>query len=421
MHTATIIQLLQKVEIFNDLPLPLLEQFAERLKIHSLPADTEIIRKGDEGDTMFVIATGKVKIHDGEHVVATMQDGNFFGEFSLLDSAPRSMSVTSVTDVTILPIKREIFYGLLQSQPEIAIRVVSTLTRRLRTQNESIIKQLKTREEELSRLVDERTIELKNKNEEITIKNKEITDNVNYAKRIQSAILPDDGKIKNAFPKSFVLYLPKDIVSGDFYSFFHQGNNATIIAADCTGHGVTGAFLSVVGHSILNQIIGEKKISDPGMILDMLNEEIIITLNQRNGESTDGMDLAICCLDLQKNVLKYAGANRPLWIVRDGEIIIYQADKFPVGGLQILHDENFHSHTIQLMKNDTFYIFSDGYADQFGGDAGKKLLTKKLKEILLSLVQTEMDDQKKHLHDYFDKWKRDNEQVDDVLVIGIRV
>ena len=421
MKSNDVTSLLYEVEIFKGIPADLIDEFSKRLESNFFKRDTELIHKGDEGNSMFVIAEGVVKIHYGEHVIVKMEAGNFFGEFSLLDEAPRSMSVTELEDVRVIKISRELFFELLQSQPEVAKKIISGLTRRLRNQNEEIIRQLKSREEELTRLVDERTLELKLRNKEISIKNREITDNVNYAKRIQTAILPSADSIQNAFKDSFVLYLPKDIVSGDFYAFFQKPESAIIIAADCTGHGVTGAFLSVVGNSLLTQIISEKKVSDPGQILDQLNEAVIETLNQKQGDSTDGMDISICALDFKTKKLKFAGANRPLWIIRANELIIYAANKFPVGGMQILHEENFQSHEIQLEENDVFYIFSDGYADQFGGAGGKKFMTKKLKEILLSIQSLTMKEQHAHLSNEFNKWKGRQEQVDDVLVIGVKV
>jgi len=421
MSEQSITELLHRVEIFHEIPDQLLKKLADRLNIDTIKSGTTIIQKGEDGDSMFVIAQGMVKVHDAEHTVATMEPGNFFGEFSLLDEAPRSMSVTAINETRLLKISRELFFDLLQSQPDVAKKIISALTNRLRGQNDAIIKQLRTREEELSRLVDERTMELKLKNEEITIKNREITDNVNYARRIQQAILPDKNSILNSFEKSFVLYLPKDIVSGDFYSFFPQADSAIIIAADCTGHGVTGAFLSVVGNSLLTQIIGEKQVKDPGEILDQLHEAVIETLNQRSGESTDGMDISICNYNFKSKILNYAGANRPLWLLRGAELIVYSPNKFPIGGIQIKHEENFISHEIQLQKQDTFYIFSDGYADQFGGERGKKLMTKKLKELLLSIQSLKMNEQQLLLKEHFDKWKGTREQVDDVLLIGIRI
>ncbi len=421
MNKYSIIELLKQVEIFREIDSGLLNQIGEILEYQSFISGTPIILKGEEGNSMYIISKGKVKIHDGEHTVAFMEAGNFFGEFSLLDAAPRSMSVTAIENVETISITREIFYNLLKNQPEVAKKIISTLTSRLRKQNESLITQLKTRESELTRLVNERTHELEIKNEEITLKNREITDNLNYAKRIQAAILPDINTIYKSFPQSFVLYLPKDIVSGDFFSFFNKNKFAIIIAADCTGHGVTGAFLSMIGNFLLNQIISEKEKTDPGNILDLLHEEMITALKQRNNESTDGMDVSICIVDFEKNILRFAGANRPLWLVRNNELIVYAPNKFPIGGLQIFHDQKFNNHEINLQKNDTFYIFTDGYADQFGGENGKKLMTKKLKEILMSIQHLNMINQKKFLEDFFRQWKGENEQVDDVLVIGVRL
>ncbi|HRH65281.1 MAG TPA: cyclic nucleotide-binding domain-containing protein [Bacteroidia bacterium] len=421
MISNAILELLQRVEIFNGIPPDLLINLAGKLDTLHHSAGSTIIRKGDQGNSMFVLVNGKVKIHDGEHIIAAMESGNYFGEFSLLDEAPRSMSVTALEDVHLIRIGREKFFELLQSQPEVAKKIISALTKRLRNQNESIVRQLRNREAELTHLVDERTKELQLKNVEISLKNKEITDNVNYAKRIQTAILPDTNTIFQTFNQSFILYLPKDIVSGDFYAYFSHANGGIIIAADCTGHGVTGAFLSVVGSSLLNQAINEKQILDPGKILDWLHHAMIETLNQRSGESTDGMDIAICNVDLFNNTLTYAGANRPLWMIRNNELTAVQPDKFPVGGLQIVHEENFKTHPFELQKNDTLYIFSDGYADQFGGEFGKKFMTKKLKDTLTNIQDLSMPEQKEFLQNCFNAWKGTNEQVDDVLLIGIRI
>lgn len=421
MNSNSIFELLQHVEIFNGIPTDLLKNLAGKLEQINIDSGALIIRKGEEGNAMFVLMKGKVKIHDGEHVIAFMEQGNYFGEFSLLDEAPRSMSVSAVEEVQLVKISRELFFALFQSQPEVGKKIISALTRRLRSQNESIVRQLRNREAELTQLVDERTRELQLRNEEISQKNREITDNVNYAKRIQTAILPADQSIYSTLSNSFVLYQPKDIVSGDFYAYFPQPGGAMIIAADCTGHGVTGAFLSVVGSSLLNQMINEKKITDPGKILDALHDAMIETLNQRSGESTDGMDIAICSVDLFNSKLSYAGANRPLWMIRENELIVVQPNKFPVGGLQIVHEENFQSHHFDLQKNDTFYIFSDGYADQFGGEFGKKFMTKKLKDTFLNTQQLSMQEQKDYLLKCFEDWKGNHEQVDDVLVIGVRI
>jgi len=258
---------------------------------------------------------------------------------------------------------------------------------------------------------------------DIKIKNKAITDNIDYAQRIQSAILPDIQLIYKALEQSFILYLPKDIVSGDFYAFAEQNDHVLIIAGDCTGHGVSGAFMSMIGSSLLNQIINERGTEEPALILNQLNKSVIEALKQGENQSAsaDGMDISICSFDMVKNELLYAGANRPLWLIRNNELKVYQPDKFPIGGLQMARDRVFTSHTIALHKNDTVYIFTDGYADQFGGAYGKKLMTAKFKEMLLSMQGMGMREQEGYLKKYFEEWKGNNEQVDDVLVIGVRV
>ncbi|HQV00592.1 MAG TPA: SpoIIE family protein phosphatase, partial [Bacteroidia bacterium] len=273
----------------------------------------------------------------------------------------------------------------------------------------------------LEHMVKQRTQELALKNELIMVKNREITDNVTYAKRIQAAILPNRKTIQQHLPQSFILYIPKDIVSGDFYGFSVKQNKIIIAAADCTGHGVAGAFMSMVGSSLLNQIINEKNITTPALILDELNEGIIESLKQRDSVSNDGMDIAICAFDNDFKTVSYAGANRPLWLIRQGQLYVTIPNKFPIGGMQVLHDEKFTNHTISLQPGDTLYIFSDGYADQFGETTGKKLMTKKFKEVLLHQQDQSMAQQKENLRQTLLSWQGNTEQVDDILVIGIRI
>nr|MBK9652366.1 SpoIIE family protein phosphatase [Bacteroidota bacterium] len=266
-----------------------------------------------------------------------------------------------------------------------------------------------------------RTQEVMQQKELVEIKNKEITESVIYAKRIQAAILPDIKLMYRHLEQSFVLYIPKDIVSGDFYGFVHKEDKIIIAAADCTGHGVAGAFMSVIGSSMFNQIINEKNITQPAAILDALNDGIIDSLRQKESDSNDGMDVSILAFDLNKRIVDFAGANRPMWLIRNGELLTYKPNKFPIGGMQIIHEEKFSQHHIQLQPNDTIYIFSDGYADQFGGELGKKLMTKRFKEILVSIQHLSMPQQQLHLKRLFEKWKGQHSQVDDVLVIGIKI
>jgi len=274
---------------------------------------------------------------------------------------------------------------------------------------------------ELERKVTDRTMEVMRQKEVIVTKNKEIIDNLQYAKRIQSAILPDPELIRKVFREFFVLYLPRDIVSGDFYSFIHRDDQALLAAADCTGHGVSGAFMSMIGSSLFHQLVNERSMTNPAQILEQLNKEIIRSLRQRSSESNDGMDIAICHFDLKQRMLTYAGANRPMWLIRKGELIAYKADKFPIGGLQFSQQEKFILHQIALKDGDTIYLTTDGFADQFGGPKGKKMLTRKFREALLSVQHLDMAAQEKFLHRFFNEWKGNEDQVDDVLVMGLRI
>ncbi len=226
----------------------------------------------------------------------------------------------------------------------------------------------------------------------------------------------------------FILYRPKDIVSGDFYyAQAHKalGSNKEIFylcTADCTGHGVPGALMSMVGISRLNESILEKNIVKPNEILDNVRRGIIDSLNPEGSEeeSKDGMDCVLCAYDFENNKLEFAAANNPLWLVRNREVIEYKADKMPVGKY---NDElkPFTLQTIDLQKGDTIYTFTDGFADQFGGPKGKKFKYKQLQDMLLAAVDLPLDTQKEQLNTAFEKWKGDLEQVDDVCVIGIRI
>ncbi|HNS11038.1 MAG TPA: SpoIIE family protein phosphatase [Bacteroidia bacterium] len=282
-----------------------------------------------------------------------------------------------------------------------------------------------TQENEKKKILENQNIELdkkvKERTSELAQKNRDILDNLQYAQRIQSAILPETSLVYQVLTDAFILYRPKDIVSGDFYTFSQKDGKVIITAGDCTGHGVTGAFLSMIGISLLNQLVNESGITNPAQILNHLNNGIISALKQRSDEVSDGMDIAICSFDLQKNILEYSGANRPLYLLRNGEIKEIKPDKLAIGGFRLKTEAEFTSHHLELIAGDQIYIFSDGFADQFGGEKGKKLLSKRLREKLVSLGNIPMKEQEKLLNQYFDDWKGHFEQVDDVLLIGIRV
>ncbi|MBK7129388.1 MAG: GAF domain-containing protein [Crocinitomicaceae bacterium] len=276
--------------------------------------------------------------------------------------------------------------------------------------------------ESLEDKVRERTAEVVKQKEIIEEKNKNITDSIIYAKRIQDATLPAKDLVKSYLENSFVLFKPKDIVSGDFYWIERVQNLILFAVVDCTGHGVPGAFLSLIGHNSLNQIVNELKIYQPNKILEELNRIVSKTLHNSTEKGTnikDGMDMAICSLNLDTNELQFAGAFNPLYLVRNGEMEEIKGDKFPIGA-GFSQNPEFTNNLIQLQEGDCIYLFSDGYADQFGGPKGKKFKYSRFKEILVEIHQKEMAEQHDILHALIEEWQGDLEQIDDVCVIGIK-
>jgi serine phosphatase RsbU (regulator of sigma subunit) len=255
--------------------------------------------------------------------------------------------------------------------------------------------------------------------DQIAYQKKHITDSIMYAKRIQTALMPSLELFSDKL-EHFVLYKPLAIVSGDFYWVANHGKLQIIIAADCTGHGVPGAFMSMLGVTMLNEIVAGKQIVMPDQIIEELRKGIIKALNQVENEDSvkDGMDIAVCAVDFEKDILYFSGANNPLYLVRDGELIHYRADKMPVA----IHYKMvpFTLHTIELKKGDAFYIFSDGYADQFGGPKQKKFMSMQLKETIVAMADKPMLQQGERLNEIFEEWRGDSAQVDDVVLIGIR-
>jgi serine phosphatase RsbU (regulator of sigma subunit)/tetratricopeptide (TPR) repeat protein len=250
-------------------------------------------------------------------------------------------------------------------------------------------------------------------------KNKEITDSINYAKRIQKAILPSDSTVEKLLPNSFIFFKPKDIVAGDFYWLEQLGNDVLFAAADCTGHGVPGAMVSVVCSNALNHSLKELKTNNTGKILDKTRDIVISQFSKNDDHVKDGMDIALCSLNTETLELKYAGANNNMYLIRKHEMIEYAANREPVGVHFKMTD--FICHTIQLQKGDTIYLFTDGYADQFGGENGKKLKYKPFKELLLTISHHPVEEQKRFLNKHFTEWKGDYEQVDDVCIIGVKI
>ncbi|MBL4624778.1 MAG: SpoIIE family protein phosphatase [Flavobacteriales bacterium] len=295
----------------------------------------------------------------------------------------------------------------------------------------------KREKEMLEQKVNERTKELNEQNEKLESaklvieknrddleeKNRDITDSITYAQRIQQGMLPADDVIKDSFNDCFVLYRPKDIVSGDFYWLQEADGKTFFAAVDCTGHGVPGAMVSVLGYNALNRSIREFGRRTPASILEKLNDIVIETFSQSNDEVRDGMDISLCCIYQEGKSwkLEYAGANNPVWIYKhqSEEIEEIKADKQPIG----VYDARvpFTNNKIDVESGDVIYLFSDGFADQFGGERGKKLKGRKFKEILREIGKQPMQQQHDRMNEEFDAWKANYEQVDDVCIIGIRI
>jgi len=284
-------------------------------------------------------------------------------------------------------------------------------------------RKLQMAKKSLEEKVQERTEELAGKNAELAEKNKDITDSIRYAKRIQEAILPPDKIIRKHLPNSFVFAKPKDIVSGDFYWIDKKDDLIVFAAVDCTGHGVPGAFMSIVGHNLLSQSLTETTEVVPSLLLDKLNRGVSETLKQTSEDTKlrDGMDIALCTINFKLMELQFAGAYNPLFIVRGGEFIEVKGDNIAIGSYVDSQESKYNNHKIQLQKGDTIYIFTDGYIDQFGGPDGKKFKLNQFKTMLSTLNGVSMDQQKIALEKSIDEWRGVLQQVDDILVIGVRI
>ena len=283
----------------------------------------------------------------------------------------------------------------------------------LKRQNKKLIKDLKDANQNLEEKVVKRT-------KQIEQQKREITDSIHYASRIQNALLPPDEDLERLLPSYFILNKPRDIVSGDYYWVSHKDNRVIIAVADCTGHGVPGAFMSILGIAFLNEIINKAEII-PNKILNELREHLIKSLHQtgRKDETRDGMEIALCVVDYGNKKLQYSGAFRPLYLIRNKELNEFKGDNMPIG---VYDDEEnpFSNKELHFKEDDIIYLFSDGYVDQIGGPDRKTFRSRKFKQLLINIHQKPLPEQKKILEKEYEEWRRDIEQIDDIMVMGIR-
>jgi ligand-binding sensor domain-containing protein/serine phosphatase RsbU (regulator of sigma subunit) len=336
------------------------------------------------------------------------------GKYTFNVIASNSQGIWNNKPVTFYFIIKPPFYRtwwfILTSVVIILIIVVSYIQIRER----NLIKEKIILEEK----VKERTAEVVQKSMEIEEKNRDITASIRYAERIQRAMLPRE----DTFHETFVLFMPKDIVSGDFYWMYDNGDHQFIAVCDCTGHGVPGAFMSIIGHNSLNKVVREYGITRPSAIMDQLNTEVLKALMQRNEETiNDGMDMALIAFDKRKMTLEFAGAYNPLYVVRNGEVLVYKGDRFPIGMTAIGDKKNFTNQDIEIHPGDMLYMCSDGYADQFGSSEVKKYKSGNVKKLLSEIWNLPICVQKDRLKKEILDWKGDLQQVDDIMFIGTKI
>jgi sigma-B regulation protein RsbU (phosphoserine phosphatase) len=286
----------------------------------------------------------------------------------------------------------------------------------LRQQNKDLVASLKEANETLEQKVIERT-------KQIELQKQEITDSIKYASRIQNALLPPQEDIDNLLPSCFILNKPRDIVSGDYYWIANKDEKIIVAVADCTGHGVPGAFMSILGIASLNEIVNKTDTIIASDILNQLRDQLIRVLRQTGREedrTRDVMEMALCIIDPVKRILQYSGAFRPLYMIRNNELSEIKGDSMPIGIYEGT-DNPFSNKDLKFEKNDIIYMFSDGYGDQIGGPARKRFKSAKFRELLLEIHLKPMNEQKHILEKKYMEWKRDVEQIDDILIMGIRL
>jgi serine phosphatase RsbU (regulator of sigma subunit) len=298
-----------------------------------------------------------------------------------------------------------------QANMELAMRQeeIGAQNTELRMQQQEIIAQ----RDEIFR----KRLELQSAFSEIQRKNLDITSSINYAKNIQDAMLPALSKVKGIFPESFIYFKPRDIISGDFYWFSKIGNKKIVAAIDCTGHGVPGAFMSLIANTLLNDLVNVRNILEPSFILQGLHQGVVQALQQHKNQNRDGMDISICVFDEQTKELKFAGANNPMYLISEKESLLIAGDRMTLGGAS---EGRFTTHTFTITEPTSCYLYTDGYPDQFGGPKQKKFLSKRFRELLLDIHQKPFMDQHKWLDTTFHQWKGGGSQIDDVLVIGVK-
>ncbi len=426
------INILKTISIFTNSDDALLRKVAETLTEILAKKGEVVFYKGDVGRKMYIILKGLVKIHDQDYIFATLTDGQVFGEYALLDTEERSASVTAVEDTQLLVLDQKMFYGIMITHVSVLQGILKVLVGRARNNNKlqeelarekaNVIKQseeINLRSQEI--LVQQ--AEIADINALLRERNQLITSSIEYARHIQSSLLPEIGEFTKNLPDSFILYLPKDVVSGDYYWFYEDKltHRFLVVCADCTGHGVPGAMMSFLGTTYLKQIVEFEGIRDSDEILERLNREIFFALKQGKRDTKDGMDLCMVWIDKETKTIEFAGAKGQMFVIppKATQGIGYQGDKIAIGGEDA--EKCFTKQVFQYEEGTCIYMFTDGYRDQFSGDTNRKFMVSRQRDLLLSIRDLPFEEQYKMVSDAHFNWRGKEPQTDDVLMIGYKL
>jgi serine phosphatase RsbU (regulator of sigma subunit) len=402
-----------------------LRKIAETLTEILAKKGEPIFYKGDIGKKMYIILDGAVRVHDKDYTFATLTNGQVFGEYALLDTEERSASVTAIQDTKLLVLDQKLFYSIMVNHVNILQGILKVLVGRARTNNRL--------QEELARekaFVIQKNEEILAQQEKIEAINKLLSEqnhliksSIEYARNIQFSLLPELSEFKRILPHSFILYLPKDVVSGDYYWFYEdkETHRFLVVCADCTGHGVPGAMMSFLGTTYLKQIVEFEGVRESDEILERLNKEIFLALKQGNQFSKDGMDLCLVWIDKSNKTIEFAGAKGLMYAIAPNQVegVTYQGDKLSIGGENA--KKCFTRQIFQYEEGTCFYMFTDGYRDQFSGTTNRKFMVKRQRELLLSIKNLPFEEQYQKVLQTHLEWKGNEPQTDDILMIGFQL
>lgn len=400
---------LKSSPFFKEIDDDTISEFISNAELISYSEGDVILDKNQHNQFFYILFNGVVSINDNGNELLALNPGRIFGERSLLTDGIIQIQIVSKSNTQIIRVNGDVFFNLIYSNNHILKNLLNILFDRVNETNQQIIQQLRNKELELTQLVEKRT-------KQLAEKNREITDSIMYAKNLLRNILPDIDEIKQNLD-SFIFYQPKDIVAGDFYWYQKIENDIYILVGDCTGHGVPGAITSVICSQKLNEAIekGHRNLKD---ILRCVDDSIKKVFRLENH---DGMECGLIKINLQLQEIEFCGVGRPMLMVRNREMIELNAVRSSIGH-NYMAEEDLYFHKIKLQKGDCFYMFSDGYQDQFGGELNKKYTSKRLKELLVKASVTSISEQEQMVSTEINTWmKRRENQIDDILVLGIKL